>query len=119
MKWIGAGMVFLAELGMYVCLIIVALRAVESPWRFALAAAFVVVVASVWGTFLSPRAPRPLPLAAALAARLVLVLGAAALATALGALPLAVIVASLMVVGTALAGRGDLYAAPRTPPAAS
>lgn len=79
MKPFGAGLVFLAELGMY-------------------------ARDAVLGVFLSPRAPRPLPRALKVMVRLLLMLGGALAAWTAGVWWLAILVTLLAVGGTVLAG---------------
>lgn len=102
MKWFGAGLVFLSELGMYVCLVVAAVAALDAPWRLALAIAAPVLVATFWGMYLSPKARRPLPAPVTVTLRFALVLGSAAAGIAAGAVWLGVATAALILVGTPL-----------------
>lgn len=105
-KHVGATMVFLAELGMLAGL---------GRWAWALspgvvgglaAMASCLLVASVWGLVLSPRARWPLrSFALAIAARLTLLLTGAAAAWFSGVEWLGLSTALLATLGTALAGR--------------
>lgn len=51
---------FLIETAMLVVLAIVMWNATEGPWRWVAVIASLVVLATVWGTFLSPKALKPL-----------------------------------------------------------
>ncbi|WP_441682552.1 YrdB family protein [Flaviflexus sp.] len=51
---------FLIETAMLVVLAIVMWNATEGPWQWVAVIASLVVLATVWGTFLSPKALKPL-----------------------------------------------------------
>jgi len=104
MKLFGAGLVFLAELGMYAGYAVLGLSLATGVVGVALGVALPVAVAVFWGVFLSPRAPRPLPRALKVMVRLLLMLGGALAAWTAGVWWLAVAVAALASVGTQLVG---------------
>lgn len=105
MKWFGATLVFVAELGMLAGLAWWGLQVADGAAGWALALAAPVAAAVVWGAFLAPRAPKPLkpPLIATLVRLDLLLLGAAA-AFFTGARELGIATAVAAVVGTLLAG---------------
>ncbi len=104
MKPFGAGLVFLAELGMYAGFAVLGLSLATGVLGVVLGVALPVAVAVFWGMFLSPRAPRPLQRALNVMVRLMLMLGGAAAAWMAGVWWLAVLVAVFALVGTVLAG---------------
>lgn len=105
MKWFGATLVFVAELGMLAGFAWWGYHAADGVAGWALAVAVPLVVATVWGQFLAPKAPRRLkgPLLAFVRFD-ALLLGAVA-AYVSGATVLGVGTAACAAVGT-LAARG-------------
>lgn len=69
---------FLVELALLAGVAVLAWRLAPGWWRWPVAILAVVVVATVWGLFLSPKATVPLPAAAALGMEAVLFLATAA-----------------------------------------
>lgn len=105
MKFFGATLVFFAELGMLAGLAWWGVHAADGVAGWVLAALAVGLVATLWGLFLAPRAPRPLkPPLVAIMVRLDLLLLGAAAAYFTGAKALGVATAALAIVGTALSG---------------
>jgi hypothetical protein len=104
MKTFGAGLVFLAELGMYAGYSVLGWSLAQGVLGVVLAVALPVTVAVVWGLFLAPKAMRPMPAAPTVVLRLALMLGGALGAWAAGFWWLGVAVAVLAVVGTLLVG---------------
>ncbi len=104
MKPFGAGLVFLAELGMYAGYAVLGLSLATGVLGVVLGVACPVAVAGFWGVFLSPRAPRALPRAFKVMVRLLLMLGGAVAAWTAGIWWLAILVTLLAVAGTVLAG---------------
>ncbi len=107
MKTFGAGLVFLAELGMYAGYTVLGWSLAQGFVGIVLAVALPVTVAVMWGLFLAPKAMRPMPPAATVVVRLVLLFGGAVAAWAAGFWWLAVVVAMLALVGTLLAGGAE------------
>jgi hypothetical protein len=103
MKTFGAGLVFLAELGMYAGYSVLGWSLAQGVLGVVLAVALPVTVAVVWGLFLAPKAMRPMPAAPTVVLRLVLLFGGAVAAWAAGFWWLGLVVAVLAVVGTLLA----------------
>lgn len=104
MKTIGAGLVFLAELGMYVGYAVLGWSLAGGALGVLLAVALPVTVAVMWGLFLSPKAMRSMPPAPTVVVRLTLMLGGALGAWVAGFWWLGLVVAVLAVMGTVLAG---------------
>ncbi len=104
MKIFGAGLVFLAELGMYAGYTVLGWSLAGGVLGVLLAVALPVTVAVMWGLFLAPRAVRALSRTRTITMRLVLLFGGAAAAWAAGFWWLAAAVAALAAVGTQLAG---------------
>lgn len=104
MKTFGAGLVFLAELGMYASYSVLGWSLAQGVLGVVLTVALPVTVAVVWGLFLAPKAMRPMPAAPTVVLRLALMLGGALGAWAAGFWWLGLVVAVLAVVGTLLAG---------------
>jgi len=103
MKTFGAGLVFLAELGMYAGYTVLGWSLAEGVLGVVRAVALPVAVAVLWGLFLAPKAMRPMPPAPTVVVRLLLLLGGAVAASFAGFWWLAVAVAVLAMVGTLLA----------------
>jgi len=104
MKLFGAGLVFLAELGMYAGYSVLGWSLARGFLGVVLAAALPVAVAVTWGLFLAPKALRPMPPAPTVVMRLLLLLGGALAAWVVGFWWLGLVVAVLALVGTVLAG---------------
>ncbi len=104
MKTFGAGLVFLAELGMYAGYTVLGWSLAQGLLGIVLAVALPVAVAVMWGLFLAPKAMRPMPPAGTVVGRVVLLFGGAVAAWAAGFWWLAMVVAVLALVGTLLAG---------------
>ncbi len=104
MKTFGAGLVFLAELGMYAGYSVLGWSLAEGFVGVVLAVALPVAVALAWGLFLSPKAMRSMPPAPTVVMRLALMLGGALGAWVAGFWWLGVVVAVLALAGTLLAG---------------
>ncbi len=102
MKWTGATLVFLAELGMLAGFAWWGWTVADGVWSVALAVALVAVVAAVWGAFLSPKAPRTLRPPFALLLRIDLLLLGAVAAYAGGARALGIVTAVFALLGTAM-----------------
>jgi hypothetical protein len=108
MRWIGGTLIFLAEIAMGWALAWLGLALLHEqlgwPVVPAFGAAIVVpfAVALLWGTFLSPKARRPLPPGATLAARTLLLLSGAIAFLAVGSAALAIAQVAAIIVGTAL-----------------
>jgi len=118
MKWFGATLVFMAELGMLVGLAWWGFHVVGGTAAWVLAVAAPSVAVTLWGAFLAPRAPKPLrPTVLAMFVRLDMLLLGAAAAYFTDAKILGVATAAAAVVGTLLAG-GTTPPAPNPPAAA-
>lgn len=104
MRAVGAGLVFVAELGMYAGYMVLGWSLAQGFVGIVLAVAMPGAVAVMWGLFLAPKAKRPMPPAPTVIVRLVLLFGGAVAAWAAGFWWLAVVVAVLALVGTLLAG---------------
>lgn len=102
-KLVGAGLVFMAEMGMYVCLGLSGTELIDGVWGWVLGIAMVLVAIGIWATFLAPRAPRPPSVAGLIVLRLALVLFAAGLMIWLGGYWLGGATAVAMLIGTVLA----------------
>ncbi len=103
MKTLGAGLVFLAELGMYASYSVLGWSLAEGVLGVVLTVALPVAVAVVWGLLLAPKAMRPIPAAPTVVLRLALMLGGALGAWAAGFWWLGLLVAAFALVGTVLA----------------
>ncbi len=103
MKSTGAALVFLAEMGMLIGFVMLGLSFGDGPLSVVLAVVMPAVVAVLWGIFLAPRAPRPLPSFVGAVCRLVLLLAGAGAAWLAGVEWLALLTAVLAIVGTILA----------------
>lgn len=113
MKWTGAALVFIAELGMLAGLAWWGFHAADGLPAWLLAVALPSVAVSLWGQFLAPKAPRRLTGIMLPFMRLnVLLLGALAAYLA-GAVALGIVTAVCAVVGSAMAG--DLVTTPAAP----
>ncbi len=104
MKTFGAGLVFLAELGMYAGYAVLGWSLAEGSLGIVLAVALPVTVAVMWGLLLAPKAMRSMPPSPTVIVRLLLLLGGAVAAWAAGFWWLGLVVAVLALVGTLLAG---------------
>ncbi|MDN4476946.1 DUF2568 domain-containing protein [Demequina sp. SYSU T00192] len=104
MRWFGASLVFLAELSLLLALAWWPLARFDGPLSWALAAALPIAVAVFWGTFLSPKARRPVGRIPTLVARTLILLAALPLYWVLGAPLLFGVHAAAVVVGTVLTG---------------
>ncbi|WP_062463927.1 DUF2568 domain-containing protein [Demequina soli] len=102
MRWLGATLVFLAELSLLASMVWWPLAALDGPASWALAVVLPVAVATLWGVYLSPRASRPIAPAPTVVARTLLLLAALPLYADLGAWALVAAHALAVVVGTAL-----------------
>ena len=102
MRWIGGGLIFLAELGMPSALAWLGVALIGGALGWAAGIVAALAVALLWGTFLSPKARRPLAPAATLAARTLLLLAGAIAFLAAGSAALAIAQAAAVVVGTVL-----------------
>jgi hypothetical protein len=107
MKTFGAGLVFLAELGMYAGYSVLGWSLAQGVLGVVLTVALPVAVAVVWGLFLAPKAMRPMSTAPAVVLRLALLLGGALGAWAASFWWQGLVVAVLAVVGTLLAGGAE------------
>ena len=113
MKFFGATLVFIAELGMLAGLGRWAWSRAPGLWGGLLALGVCLVVGAVWGVFLSPKARWPIrSFALTTTLRLALLLGGAAAACCAQVEWLGVATALLATVGTALAGRTATERAP-------
>lgn len=102
MKWIGGGLVFLAELGMYFALGWLPVARFGGLIGWLVGVAVVVLVAAVWARFLAPKASHPLPMQPALIVRTLLLASGAAAFLAVGAPVVAIAQIAAIVIGTPL-----------------
>lgn len=121
MRFFGASLVFIAELGMLAGFAVAGWHAADGILAWVLAVVLPAAAALMWGMFLAPRARRPLkPKLVATIVRLDMLLIGALLAWLAGARELGVITAALALVGTLLAGDvalgGGLGKDPNGPP---
>ncbi|WP_062522643.1 DUF2568 domain-containing protein [Demequina silvatica] len=110
MRWFGATLVFLAELSLLFSLAWWPLAALDGPLSWALAVALPVAVAVFWGTFLSPKARRPLGRIPTIVARTLILLAALPLYAVLGAPILFGVHAVAVVAGTVITAARPLPA---------
>ncbi|NTV40535.1 MAG: YrdB family protein, partial [Demequinaceae bacterium] len=109
-KWVGATLVFLAELGMLAGLAWWGFRAADGAAAWLLAVALPSVAVTLWGQFLAPKAPRRLKGIMLPFVRLNVLLVGALAAYLSGAPVLGVATAACAIVGAAMAG--DLVTTP-------
>lgn len=114
MRWIGGTLIFLAEVAMICALVWLANALIGAPLGWVVGLVVAVAVATLWGTYLSPKARRPLAPGATLAARTLLLLAGALAFLAVGATALGIAQAAVIIVGTALMAIWPFDEAPPT-----
>ncbi len=85
MRWLGAALIFYAELSLLVALVWWPLAALNGPRSWVLAIALPVAVAALWGAYLSPKARRRLGPTPTLIARTLILASGGLLYAGLGA----------------------------------
>ncbi len=111
MKALGGALVFLAEIGVFAGFGWWGFSTFDGPLEWVVGLGLPLLVAVVWGMFLSPRARVVLPARVAQVVRVVILLGGAAAFFAVGATVPAIVQVVLVMLGTvfgdAVPGRSD------------
>ncbi|WP_062515853.1 DUF2568 domain-containing protein [Demequina gelatinilytica] len=105
MRWLGGGLVFIAELTMYAVLAWWPVAAIGGILGWALAFLLPIVVGLLWFVSLSPKAPRPIGTVATLVARTMLLAAGSLLYASIGATAMLWIHTAAWLVGTPIAQR--------------
>ncbi|WP_062386026.1 DUF2568 domain-containing protein [Demequina iriomotensis] len=115
MRWLGGGFVFLAELTLYAVLVWWPVAAIGGAVGWVLAIALPIAVGSLWFTFLSPKARRPLGSVPTLVARTLLLAAGSLLYASLGAGIMLWVHTAAWAIGTPIAVRWPIEDPPSSP----
>ncbi|WP_062308044.1 DUF2568 domain-containing protein [Demequina subtropica] len=112
MRWLGGGLIFLAELTMYAALAWWPVAAIGGILGWPLALLLPIVVGLLWFVSLSPKAPRPIGAMPTLVARTMLLAAGSLLYASIGATTMLWIHTAAWVVGTPIAVRWAVEPSP-------